>query len=72
VQRITVNRCFGQIRHDRFHEQGVTDMVRISDGRMSGTSFGKVGLQVSPESAVRGPLSLVEDGDLIEPVVGRS
>ncbi|UFS58557.1 dihydroxy-acid dehydratase [Subtercola endophyticus] len=50
----------------RLVEQGVTDMVRISDGRMSGTSFGTVVLHVSPESAVGGPLALVEDGDLIE------
>lgn len=46
--------------------QGVTDMVRISDARMSGTSFGTCILHVSPESAIGGPLSLVEDGDLIE------
>ena len=45
---------------------GVTDMVRISDARMSGTSFGTCILHVSPESAVGGPLALVEDGDLIE------
>lgn len=46
--------------------QGVNDMVRISDARMSGTSFGTCILHVSPESAVGGPLALVEDGDLIE------
>jgi dihydroxy-acid dehydratase len=46
--------------------EGVTDMVRISDSRMSGTSFGTVFLHVAPESAVGGPLSLVEDGDVIE------
>lgn len=45
--------------------QGVTDMVRISDGRMSGTGFGTVVLHVSPEAAVGGPLALVCDGDLI-------
>jgi dihydroxy-acid dehydratase len=45
---------------------GVSDMVRISDARMSGTSFGTVVLHVSPESAVGGPLGLVENGDLIE------
>ncbi len=45
--------------------QGVTDMVRISDGRMSGTAFGTVVLHVSPESAVGGVLGLVKDGDLI-------
>jgi L-arabonate dehydrase len=45
---------------------GVTDMVRISDARMSGTAFGTCVLHVSPESAVGGPLALVEDGDEIE------
>lgn len=45
---------------------GVDDMVRISDARMSGTSFGTCILHVSPEAAVAGPLSIVEDGDLIE------
>ena len=46
-------------------KQGVTDLVRISDARMSGTSYGAVVLHVAPESAVGGPLALVEDGDLI-------
>lgn len=46
--------------------QGVTDMVRISDGRMSGTGFGTVVLHVSPEAAANGNLALVKDGDLIE------
>ncbi|MDH5609950.1 MAG: dihydroxy-acid dehydratase [Cyclobacteriaceae bacterium] len=46
-------------------EQGVTDMVRISDGRMSGTGFGTVILHVSPEAAVGGVLALVQNGDLI-------
>ncbi|HEY5823132.1 MAG TPA: IlvD/Edd family dehydratase [Cyclobacteriaceae bacterium] len=46
-------------------EQGVTDMVRISDGRMSGTGFGTVVLHVSPEAAVGGPLGLVQNGDII-------
>lgn len=46
-------------------EQGVRDLVRISDARMSGTSYGTVILHVSPESAVGGPLALVEDGDRI-------
>ena len=46
-------------------EQGVTDMVRISDARMSGTSFGTVVLHVAPESAVGGPLAIVETGDVI-------
>ncbi|MDW8352883.1 MAG: IlvD/Edd family dehydratase [Anaerolineae bacterium] len=45
--------------------QGVRDMVRISDSRMSGTSSGTVVLHVAPESAVGGPLALVRDGDLI-------
>jgi L-arabonate dehydrase len=46
-------------------EQGVTDMVRISDGRMSGTGFGTVVLHVSPEAAVGGILALVQNNDLI-------
>jgi L-arabonate dehydrase len=46
-------------------EQGVTDMVRISDGRMSGTGFGTVVLHVSPEAAAGGTLGLVQNGDLI-------
>jgi dihydroxy-acid dehydratase len=45
---------------------GVRDMVRISDARMSGTSYGTVVLHVAPESAVGGPLALVRDGDEIE------
>ncbi len=47
-------------------EQGVRDMVRISDARMSGTAYGTVVLHVAPESAVGGPLALVCDGDWIE------
>jgi L-arabonate dehydrase len=46
-------------------EKGVKDMVRISDGRMSGTGFGTVVLHVSPESAIGGPLALVQNGDRI-------
>jgi len=46
--------------------QGVRDMVRISDARMSGTAFGTVVLHAAPEAAVGGPLALVEDGDIIE------
>ncbi len=46
--------------------QGVTDMVRISDARMSGTAFGTVVLHTAPEAAAGGPLALVRDGDLIE------
>jgi dihydroxy-acid dehydratase len=53
--------------------QGVSDVVRISDSRMSGTSAGTIVLHVTPEAAVGGPLALVEDGDLIElDVPGRS
>ncbi|MGH7325809.1 MAG: IlvD/Edd family dehydratase [Candidatus Rokuibacteriota bacterium] len=50
----------------RLLKQGVKDMVRISDARMSGTSYGTVVLHVAPESAVGGPLALVRDGDEIE------
>ena len=46
-------------------EQGVRDMVRISDARMSGTAYGTVILHVSPEAAAGGPLGLVRDGDMI-------
>jgi dihydroxy-acid dehydratase len=46
-------------------EEGVTDMVRISDGRMSGTAFGTVVLHVAPEAYVGGPLALVRSGDWI-------
>ena len=45
---------------------GIRDMVRISDARMSGTSYGACVLHVAPESAIGGPLALVRDGDLIE------
>lgn len=45
---------------------GVKDMVRVSDGRMSGTAYGTVVLHCSPEAAVGGPLALVQDGDQIE------
>ena len=47
-------------------ETGVTDMVRISDARMSGTAYGTVVLHVCPEAAVGGPLALVRNGDMIE------
>jgi len=47
-------------------QKGVTDMVRISDARMSGTAFGTVVLHVCPEAAAGGPLALVRDGDIIE------
>lgn len=46
-------------------EQGIRDMVRISDARMSGTAYGSVVLHVAPEAAVGGPLGLVRDGDWI-------
>jgi dihydroxy-acid dehydratase len=46
-------------------EKGITDMVRISDGRMSGTGFGTVVLHVSPEAAKGGTLAIVIDGDMI-------
>jgi dihydroxy-acid dehydratase len=47
-------------------EKGIRDMVRISDARMSGTSYGACVLHVAPESAIGGPLALVHDGDIIE------
>ena len=50
--------------------QGVRDMVRVSDARMSGTSYGTCVLHVSPETAAGGPLAFVRDGDLIELDVG--
>jgi len=46
-------------------EQGVRDMVRVCDGRMSGTAYGTVVLHVTPEAAVGGPLGLVQTGDII-------
>jgi dihydroxy-acid dehydratase len=49
----------------RLAAAGVTDMVRVSDARMSGTSYGTVVLHCCPESAVGGPLALVRDGDTI-------
>jgi len=53
-------------------KKGVTDMVRISDARMSGTAYGTVVLHTAPEAAVGGPLALVQDGDMIElDVAGR-
>jgi len=50
--------------------EGVRDMLRISDARMSGTSYGACVLHVAPESYIGGPLALVRDGDLIELDVG--
>ena len=46
-------------------EQGIRDMVRICDGRMSGTAYGTVILHVAPEAAAGGPLALVQTGDVI-------
>jgi len=51
---------------DYLLRQGVRDMVRISDARMSGTSYGACVLHVTPESHVGGPLALVRDGDMVE------
>ena len=54
-------------------KKGITDMVRISDARMSGTAYGTVVLHVAPEAAAGGPLALVRTGDMIEvDVEGRS
>jgi dihydroxy-acid dehydratase len=47
-------------------KKGVTDMVRISDARMSGTAYGTVILHICPEAAAGGPLALVQNGDEIE------
>jgi dihydroxy-acid dehydratase len=47
-------------------KKGITDMVRISDARMSGTAYGTVVLHTSPEAAVGGPLAVVRNGDMIE------
>ena len=46
--------------------RGVTDIVRISDARMSGTAYGTVVLHVSPEAAIGGPLAMVQSGDMIK------
>src|SRR6185437_430939 len=46
-------------------QQGVRDMVRVCDGRMSGTAYGTVVLHVAPEAAAGGTLALVRDGDII-------
>jgi dihydroxy-acid dehydratase len=45
--------------------RGITDMVRISDARMSGTAYGTVVLHIAPEAAIGGPLALIRNGDLI-------
>lgn len=49
----------------RLAAQGVTDIVRISDARMSGTAYGTIVLHVAPEAAIGGPLALVQDGDRV-------
>ena len=51
---------------EKLLRKGIRDMVRISDGRMSGTAGGTVVLHISPESAIGGTLALVQDGDMIE------
>lgn len=51
---------------EKLLKKGIKDMIRISDGRMSGTAAGTVVLHVSPESAIGGTLALVKDGDMIE------
>ncbi len=51
---------------EKLLRKGIKDMVRISDGRMSGTAAGTVVLHVAPESAIGGVLALVKDGDIIE------
>jgi dihydroxy-acid dehydratase len=51
---------------EKLLKKGIRDMVRISDGRMSGTAAGTVILHVSPESAIGGTLAIVKDGDMIE------
>ena len=47
-------------------KKGITDMVRISDARMSGTAYGTVVLPTAPEAAAGGPLAVVQNGDMIE------
>ncbi|GAA3402685.1 dihydroxy-acid dehydratase [Paenibacillus hodogayensis] len=57
---------------EKLLKQGVRDMVRISDARMSGTSYGAVILHVAPEAVIGGPLAIVQDGDWIELDLERS
>jgi dihydroxy-acid dehydratase len=47
-------------------DQGIHDVLRISDARMSGTSFGTIVLHIAPETAIGGPFAVVQDGDFIE------
>ena len=51
---------------EKILKKGITDMVRISDARMSGTAYGTVVLHAAPEAAAGGPLAIVQDGDMIE------
>jgi dihydroxy-acid dehydratase len=51
---------------EKLIQKGIKDMVRISDGRMSGTAYGTVVLHISPESSIGGNLALVKNGDIIE------
>ena len=51
-------------------KKGISDMIRISDARMSGTAYGTVILHTSPEAADGGPLAVVQNGDMIELDVG--
>jgi dihydroxy-acid dehydratase len=51
---------------ERILRKGITDMVRISDARMSGTAYGTVVLHAAPEAAAGGPLALVQNGDVVE------
>ncbi|MGE5805773.1 MAG: IlvD/Edd family dehydratase [Ignavibacteria bacterium] len=56
---------------EKLIQKGIKDMVRISDGRMSGTAYGTVVLHISPESSIGGNLALVKNGDIIELDVGK-
>jgi dihydroxy-acid dehydratase len=51
---------------EKLLKKGITDMVRISDARMSGTAYGAVVLHIAPEAAAGGPLAFIRDGDMIE------
>ncbi len=55
-----------RVSPEKLLKKGIKDLVRISDGRMSGTAAGTVVLHVSPESAIGGTLALVKNGDIIE------
>jgi dihydroxy-acid dehydratase len=62
----TPNSCPAKSEAVQVLQKGITDMVRISNGRMSGTAYGSVVLHVSPEAAAGGPLAFVQTGDTIE------